>query len=160
MKYTIQHIEDEDSQKILNIINRFWNEAFVVIHGKIFYPTQLLGIKAVHKDRIIGILHYLIQDDICEIVTLASLSESQGIGKKLITTVEGIALYHHCERLQVTTSNDNLPALGLYQKLGFCLVQLKAGQMEESRKIKPSIPALGYRNIPIRDELILEKPLV
>lgn len=159
MKYKIQTIEDEDRLKILNIINYFWGEAFVVIHGQIFYPTQLLGFKAVHKDRIIGILHYLIQGDICEIITLASLTESQGIGKKLITTVEEIALNNHCERLQVTTTNDNLPALGFYQKQGFCLVQLQAGQVAESRKLKPTIPALGYRNIPIRDELILEKSL-
>jgi GNAT superfamily N-acetyltransferase len=159
MKYHIQPIEPEDRQNILKIIDYYWHGEFIVIHGEIFYPSQLSGIKAVRKNRIVGILHFLIQTKVCEIITLESLIEHQGIGAKLISAVEEIAINNHCEHLQVTTTNDNLPALGFYQKLGFHLIQLKAEQIAQSRKLKPTIPAMGYKNIPIRDEIVLEKTL-
>ena len=54
------------------------------------------------------------------------------------------------------TTNDNLPALGLYQRHGFRLVALHPGAVDRARLVKPSIPALGHPGIPMRDELVLE----
>jgi hypothetical protein len=50
-------------------------------------------------------------------------------------------------------------ALRFYQRAGFRLTAFRAGAVEESRKIKPGIPALGHDDIPIRDELELEMKL-
>jgi DNA-3-methyladenine glycosylase I len=52
-----------------------------------------------------------------------------------------------------------LNALGFYQKRGFEIVTIYRGAVHESRKIKPSIPLVGYNNIPLRDEIELEIPL-
>jgi len=53
------------------------------------------------------------------------------------------------------TTNDNLPALRFYQKQGFRLIVLYPGAVEESRRLKPSIPLAGHADIPIRDEIQL-----
>ncbi len=54
------------------------------------------------------------------------------------------------------TTNDNLEALGFYQKHGFELVKVNRGALNESRKIKPVIPLIGMHGIPLWDELELE----
>jgi RimJ/RimL family protein N-acetyltransferase len=66
------------------------------------------------------------------------------------------ALKMNCKRLWLITTNDNLNALGFYQQLGFKLVKINRGAVNESRKIKPSIPLIGMNNIPLRDEIELE----
>ena len=59
----------------------------------------------------------------------------------------------------VITTNDNLNAIGFYQKRGFELVAVHRGAVNESRKIKPSIPLIGNHGIPLRDEIELEMSL-
>jgi hypothetical protein len=57
------------------------------------------------------------------------------------------------------TTNDNLRALRFYQRRGLRLAALYPGAVEESRRLKPSIPLIGENGIPIRDELELELDL-
>jgi hypothetical protein len=40
--------------------------------------------------------------------------------------------------------------------LGFHLAFVRLGAVDESRKIKPTIPAIGEYGIPVRDEIELE----
>jgi hypothetical protein len=56
----------------------------------------------------------------------------------------------------VTTTNDNLRALGFYQICGFRLSALRADALKGARKLKPAIPETGAHGIPIRDEIELE----
>ena len=60
-----------------------------------------------------------------------------------------------CRRLSVVTTNDNVRALGFYQRRGFILSAFRKGAIEKSRRIKPEIPELCCDYIPIRDELEL-----
>lgn len=55
------------------------------------------------------------------------------------------------------TTNDNTVALRFYQKRGFVLAAIHRNALEESRRLKPSIPLVGIDGIPIRDETELEK---
>lgn len=64
-----------------------------------------------------------------------------------------------CRRVFLSTTNDNLHALGLYQKRGFGLVRVLQGTVNESRRIKPGIPLVGENGIPLRDEIELELSL-
>ena len=64
-----------------------------------------------------------------------------------------------CRRLFLITTNDNLRALAFYQKRGFELAALRRGALNESRKLKPSIPLIGENGIPLRDEIELEMSL-
>jgi ribosomal protein S18 acetylase RimI-like enzyme len=54
------------------------------------------------------------------------------------------------------TTNDNLHALGFYQKQGFHLVGEYPNAIVKSRKIKPSIQEIGVNSIPLRDEIELQ----
>jgi L-amino acid N-acyltransferase YncA len=87
------------------------------------------------------------------------LREGQGIGSKLIEQVIEEARTRGCKRLFLITTNDNLNALGFYQKRGFEIAAVHRGAVNESRKIKPGIPLVGYHSIPLRDEIELEMSL-
>ncbi|MEA2527608.1 MAG: hypothetical protein QOF73_4835 [Thermomicrobiales bacterium] len=50
-------------------------------------------------------------------------------------------------------------ALRFYQRRGYRLVRLHAGAVDEARRIKPAIPEIGEQDIPIHDEIELEKSL-
>ena len=159
MSLMIKIIRDSDLDTVLEIVTRLWGDAIMVVHGDVFHIADLLGLKAVIEDQIVGILHYHIRDRECEILTLASLIEGQGIGSTLLREIETIAQTAGCEKLSLITTNDNLHALGFYQRRGFHLAALYPGQLMRAREIKPSIPLVGDNNIPIRDELKLEKSI-
>ena len=61
--------------------------------------------------------------------------------------------------LWLVTTNDNVDALRLYQRRGFHLARLDSGAIDRARDLKPTIPLLGRYGIPMRDELMLVRPL-
>lgn len=133
-----------------------WGDEFVVAHGVIHHPDTLNGFIACSGNEWIGEITYTFSGDECEIVSLDSLRESQGIGTKLINAVVEEARSQNCRRVFLITTNDNLNALGFFQKRGFEMVAIHRGAVSQSRKIKPAIPLLGMNNIPLRDEIELE----
>ncbi len=62
-----------------------------------------------------------------------------------------------CSRIFVITTNDNVEALRFYQRRGFRLAELRAGDVDRSRReLRPEIPEVGEFGIEIRDEIELE----
>ena len=151
------------SQTDLSRLRQFWIEHWggeeMITRGNIYRPEQLDGFVVEDGEEWIGLLTFFIKDGECEVTSLDSLREGQGIGSKLIEQVIKEARAHGCDRLFLITTNDNLNALGFYQKRGFELVTIYRGAVNESRKIKPGIPLVGYNNIPLRDEIELEMRL-
>jgi DNA-3-methyladenine glycosylase I len=91
------------------------------------------------------------------VVTLDSIREGVGVGRALLDAAQAEAVRLGCRRFWLVTTNDNLRALGLYQRRGMRLVALRAGEMDLVRRtLKPQISELGENGIPIRDELELE----
>jgi ribosomal protein S18 acetylase RimI-like enzyme len=133
-----------------------WGDDFMVVHGVIHRPRQLEGFVAADDSEWVGLITYSIMDGECEIISLDSLCERQGIGSRLIEDVVEEARRAGCKRVFLITTNDNLEAPGFYQKRGFTLVTVHRGAVNESRKIKASIPLIGMHGIPMRDELELE----
>jgi GNAT superfamily N-acetyltransferase len=95
----------------------------------------------------------------CEVITLSSCLESRGVGAALLGAFVERARDAGCERAFLTTTNDNLRAIGFYQKRGWRLVAVHRGAMDRARLEQPSIPEVGLNGIPLRDELELEHPL-
>jgi hypothetical protein len=104
----------------------------------------------------VGLATFRFADGDCELVTLDSLREGQGIGSALLTAVGHEAARRGCDRMWLITSNDNVNAIGFYQRRGMRLVAVHRGAVDDARRIKPSTPLIGERGIPIHDELEYE----
>lgn len=128
----------------------------VVSRGVLHRPARLPGFIA-EVDRIRkGLLTYKILHHDCEIVTLNSLLEGQGIGSALINAVRQEAQKAQCHRLWLITTNDNHQAIRFYEKQGFQLAAVHRDAVKESRKLKPEIPLIGKNGIPIQDEIEMD----
>ena len=128
----------------------------MMTRGTIHRPEQLEGFVVEDGRDWVGLLTFVIQNDECEVTSLDSLREGQSIGSKLIVQAIEEARARGCKRLFLITTNDNLNALGFYQRRGFEIASIYRGAVNESRKTKPGIPLVGYNNIPLRDEIELE----
>lgn len=137
-----------------------WGSPQMAISSGVFQCDELDGFVVLGEEgAIIGLCTYVLAGRDCEIISLDSLEENQGIGTALIQRVEKEAKEHGCERIRLVTTNDNLRALGFYQKRGYRLVEILPGAVEKARKIKPEIPLVADNGIPIRDEILLNKDI-
>ncbi len=149
----------QDASEIRVFWQEHWGDEFIVVHGEVYHPEGLEGFIALDGSQWVGLVTYKILGGECEIVSLDSLREGEGIGTSLIEQVAQEARQAACARVFLITTNDNLEALGFYQKRGFELVGVDRGAVNRSRKIKPAIPLIGMHGIPLRDELELEMTL-
>ena len=165
--YVITPLSPGDRYWVKEFLIRYWGSNRIVSRGKIHHAEQLPGFAAyatagVEKfgaGDLLGLITYHILESQCEIVSIDSLLEGIGIGSQLIQTVEAVAREHRCDRLWLITTNDNTQALRFYQKRNYHLVAIHRGAIEISRQLKPEIPIFGIDDIPIRDEIELEKIL-
>ena len=156
MGYHIRPTEPEDADWIEQFTIQHSYAPFVVAHGELYYPHELYGFVAESGDDCLGLITYRLDGTECEIVTLDSDLENHGVGTALLETVVAEARAIGCVRLWLITTNDNLRALGFYQKRGFELVEIHRNALDRSREIKPQIPLVGPSGIPLRDEIELE----
>jgi len=156
MTFEIREFTEVDRAWVKEFIEVEWGGSTVVSRGQVHDPSSLPGFIALDSDRPLGLVTYNIDDKSCELVTLNSFMEGIGIGAALVESVVVNAKEAGCHRLWLITTNDNTGALRFYQKNGFRLIAVHCDALEESRKLKPTIPLIGLDGIPIRDELELE----
>jgi len=155
----IRQVEKNDHEWIVSLLERHWGSTRIVSRGRIHQADRLPGFVAVQGRDRIGLATYHVEGAECELVSLNSEHERHGVGSGLVEAVKTAAFAAKCRRLWVVTTNDNLAALRFYQKRGFFLVAVYPNALDESRTMKPEIPALGMDEIPLRDEIELQLPL-
>ena len=74
-----------------NLINAFikqhWYTTTMIIRGKEIDMTKTEGFYFSEGENIIGLITYIVYNNILEITSLDSLQENQGIGSKLVEVV-------------------------------------------------------------------------
>ena len=156
---SIHRLTAADLPRLRQFWKEHWDAEFVVAHGTVFHPENVSGFIALDGNEWVGLVTYSFLETDCEIVSIDSLRENDGIGTALIEKVVEEAKANQCRRVHLTTTNANLRALGFYQKRGFHLAALRPNAVEEARKLKPGIPLIGENGIPLRDEIELEMML-
>lgn len=149
-------IQDADRDEVAAFIEKLWHSRFVMSRGRKFFPQDEGGFIERRDGKIIGLLTYHVEGEAMEILTLNSTLERSGIGSSLMLSAIDAARKADCTKTVLTTTNDNLRAIGFYQRLGFRMVAINLGVVDEARKIKPTIPLAGERGIAIHDEVVME----
>jgi GNAT superfamily N-acetyltransferase len=152
-------IEPDDWEWAIEQWNERWGSVRVVSRGHLYDASTLPAFVVEHEGRLVGLTTYEVRDDECEIVTIDAFEEHIGIGTVLVEAVDDEARRRGCRRLWLVTTNDNLPALRFYQRRGFALAHVHRNALEVSRRLKPEISEIGLYDIPLRDELELERDL-
>jgi RimJ/RimL family protein N-acetyltransferase len=151
--YRVRDAQPNERARIAALIEPRWG-ATIVSRGRVHTLNQLPALVADERERIIGCLLYEIGPaSATEVVTLDSFLPRQGVATALLTELRS-----RYGGLWLITTNDNIPAQRLYEKLGMKLTAVHRNAVAESRRLKPSIPLLGYDGIPIKDEIQYEWP--
>ena len=154
MKIVIQEIHQD--KRIDQFFQDHWKSDFIVSGDERLYGHDLDGCVVFNGEAIAGLLTYHLKNNECEIVSIDSLHELQGIGTALIERMIEKAKELKVGRLWLMTTNDNVDAMRFYQKRGFVFKAIYPNAIEESRKLKQNIPEFGNYGIPIRDEIEME----
>jgi hypothetical protein len=128
--------------------------------GELIDPAGLPGLVAEREGERLGLLTYIVHGDQFEVLSLHCRVWNVGGGGALLEAAAELAAGLGCRRLWLLTTNDNLHALGFYQRRGLRLGSLHAGAVDRDRALKPELPEINPDNrIPIRDLLELELDL-
>jgi GNAT superfamily N-acetyltransferase len=152
-------VQDEDRPAIAEFIARHWHSRKVMSGGRAYYPHEERGFIEWREGRIAGLLTFTVQGDSMEMLTLNAIPSGHGIGTAMTLMAIDFARENNLRRIWLTTTNDNLRAIGFYQRLGFRMTQIHIGAVDKARLIKPEIPEVGEGGIPIHDEVVLELTL-
>src|SRR5690348_9414381 len=104
---TIQPLDASTRVWVAQTVVEQWGAEVVVAHGAMYRPADLPGLVALLGRERVGLLTYHIEGDVCEIVTLDSFREGQGVGTALIEAAKQVAQDAGCRRLWLITTNDN-----------------------------------------------------
>lgn len=151
---TIRAATPADRPRIAELAGYFWGEVEVECFGRRYGVDELPAYVACEGDEIVGAASYAYEDDAVNLVNLNVRPQWQGRGaaRALITAVAKAARAEGAARLIVATTNDDLPALGLYQRLGFTITGVLVGRLlEHHGRVEP-----GFAGIPVRDEIRME----
>ncbi|SNY52505.1 GNAT family N-acetyltransferase [Paractinoplanes atraurantiacus] len=155
MTVTVRAATPADRDLVATLLTRSWGSPIVVAHGVRYDASALPALIAWNDDTPAGLLTYRVDGDGLEIVTFDALTRHQGAGTALLTAAVARAREHRATRVWLITTNDNLDALRFYQRRGLRIVAVSPGAVDESRRLKPSIPLVGDYGIEIHDELTL-----
>ncbi|MBN1512205.1 MAG: GNAT family N-acetyltransferase [Phycisphaerae bacterium] len=152
-------VQDEDRPAIAEFIERHWHSRKIVTRGTAYYPHEERGFIEWRDGRIAGLLTFVVHGDSMELLTLNAVPSGHGIGTAMTLMAVDWARANNLRRIWLITTNDNLRAIGFYQRLGFRMTQIHIGAVDKARMIKPEIPEVGEGGIPIHDEVVLELTL-
>ena len=156
----VRALEDRDRRWAADLLAAHMGSPRVALRGKLYDALTQPGIVALRDGSPAGLVTYLRCAGHLEILTLHAAERGLGVGSRLIDAVAAAAREEGLGSIRVTTTNDNLDGLRFYQRRGFRLATLRAGEVERSRMhLKPEIPATGSHGIPIRDEIELQMDL-
>ena len=160
MRTRIRPAGPEDRTALEPFLTR-WHSLRVARRGALEHPLDHPALLVEDDDgRLVAVLTYVIRRADCEILTLHSDRQWNGVGTALLAEVKRIARAAGCTRLWLITTNDNVDALRFYQRRGFRLAAMRSGAVDDSRaRLKPEIPELGAHGIALHDELELEQAI-
>ncbi|MBW3084344.1 hypothetical protein KEM60_00531 [Austwickia sp. TVS 96-490-7B] len=152
-------------------LKEHWGSESIVVHGKRHRAQDLFALKACYSPsdqhclsrslptkkprHYVGMITYVDRGLTWEIITLDADPPGRGIGTALVQAMTARALAVGVIGLSVTTTNDNLSALGFWQSQGFRMVRVRPDAVAVARCLKPEIPRVAENGIPIRDEVDL-----
>ena len=150
---TLRSATRADALTIARLAEHFWGETEVECFGLGYRVDTLEAFVACDGDNLAGVLAYAVENDRLNIVMLNVLPDYQGRGaaRGLLRRAHKEAIRLGLSHIVVATSNDDLPALDLYQRWGFRITRVLTGRLIEHHGDEE----VGFGGVTVRDEIQL-----
>lgn len=146
----------QDDEFVRRTLNASWGSELIVSRGRRHDASHLPGFVAELGGERAGLLTFEDQGDEMEIVSLDSAHPRRGVGAALLDAATRRARERRARRLWLVTSNDNVEALRFYQRRGGRVTAVRPDAIDQARRLKPEIPQMSARGVPIRDEVEID----
>lgn len=156
--------DGHDRIALLEASKRFFGNTHLHAFGEVFPLAKTSFLVAEFDGERAGFLSYTLHfpaEDEASVVLLAVLPgfQGRGVGRALQGAMEALCRPLELSRIFMSTSNDNIPGLYFYQRIGYHLHQLRVGAAAEALTGHGQVEAHGFGGIRIRDEIIMVKEL-
>jgi GNAT superfamily N-acetyltransferase len=153
----VRRIEDRPALEELLALR--WSGASILVRGRFVEPSQVEAFGAYQGEALAGLVTWRYEGRILYLLTLDNVTGRRGVGERLLDAVIEQGRADRAPLLRALIGNDNVNALGFYQRRGFRIVAVHTGAVDVMRAYKPSIPEIGLNGIPLHDEIELELAL-
>lgn len=157
VEFEVVDAAPEHTPEIEAICDQAWGETEIDAFGRTFDVLRCDNVIAVHDGRLVGLVSLAVHQGELAVVMLSVYPEYQGsgIGTALLQAAFEKAASAGLPFVKVATTNDDLPSLYFYSRLGFVIYEIAIGSVADS--IGGTSP--GFAGIPIRDEIRLRRPV-
>ena len=153
---TIRPATADDLARIEELALYFWDETAVDCFGREYDVLTCPALLACDGHEVVGLASHAVETEweAMVLVLLNVLPDFQGLGagQLLLGALHSTTAQKGLARMIVVTTNDDLPALALYQRYGFRISGIVPGIIAQHHG--GELP--GFTGIPIRDEIQLE----
>lgn len=155
--FTIRPITDRTFLE--ELLRLRWSGGALLLHDKMVAPCDVEALAAYDGERLAGVATWRLEGKILYMFTLNNITDQRGVGVSLLAAMMKLGREKGAPSMRAIVTNDNLNALGFYQRRGFRIVAVYPGAVDQIRAMNPNVPAIGANRIPIRDEIELERAL-
>jgi ribosomal protein S18 acetylase RimI-like enzyme len=159
----IRQATPADHPRIEELALYFWDETVVDCFDRRYDVMACPAFLACDAGKIVGVASFALVEvwNAAVLVMLHVLPDYQGRGggRSLVQAVCSEARERGLARILVATTNDDLPALSLYQRCGFHITEVVTGRVAQDHAREGRIAGselTGFAGIPVRDEVRLE----
>ena len=147
-----------DQRSVLELFRRDFGRTSIATFGEVVPLESTAAIVADMQGEISGALAWRPRENALQIVALATdpMWQRSGVGGYLVAEAEVVARRNGADRIVLATTNDNLPALYFYQRRGYRITEVVRDAWRDHAEL---VIAAGFGDIPVLDELRLEKKL-
>lgn len=152
---TIRPVTEMDRPYLIELVNYFWNEMEIECFDRTYQAADIPAYVACDEREIVGVASYARHEDAINLVALhvAPQWQGRGVANSLLgALIDAACREDGVNQIVVATSNDNLLALGFYQRLGFVITNILPGRVVEQHG---GVELVGFAGIPVRDEIQL-----
>ncbi len=155
--FTIRPITDRAF--LDDLLRLRWSGGSLIVHDKVIAPADVDALAAYDGNRLAGIATWRLEGDVLTMFTLNNITEQRGVGIALLDAMMALGRDKGAALLRAIVTNDNLNALGFYQRRGFRIIAVYPGAVDATRAMNPNVPVMGAHRIPLHDEIELERRL-
>ena len=153
---SVRGLEPADTDWVKVTLQQAWGSVWVARKGQLLDASTFPGHVAVSEDSRVGLAIVAVRGDQYEILSVSTTTESRGIGRALMQRCFEEARAMGCQRVWLTTTNNNSRAFAFYQRLGMSLCAFYRDGVAVSRELKQSIPLRDEDGVAIDHELEFE----
>jgi ribosomal protein S18 acetylase RimI-like enzyme len=152
----VRQIAQVDRDWVAETLVQEWTSTSVARLGELVEAAGLPGYLATLGGRRVGLVLVDVKEGAYEVVAISTTEPRRGIGRALMGRCVAEARARGCRRVWLVTTNNNLAAIGFYQRLGMDLCALHRHAVHVSKKLKPTIPLRDATGVRIDHELEFE----